>query len=85
MEWMRSVGGMKAMIFVMEGIKQKFLQNNALPVQLKSTTPKIFAEATPNRLWGTGVSLCNKNALETNNWTSPGWLSKMLINIHSNY
>ena len=66
-----------------EGIKHKFLQNDALLAQLKSTTPKILAEATPNRLWGTGISLRDKNVLEMNNWTSPGWLSKMLINIHS--
>ena len=68
-----------------EGIKQKFLQNNVLLAQLKSTTPKILAEAMPNKLWGTGISLHDKNALETNNWTSLGWLSKMLINIRSDY
>ena len=68
-----------------EGIKQKFFQNDALLAQLKSTTPKILAEAMPDRLWGTGIGLHDKNALETNNWTSPGWLSKMLLNIHSDY
>ena len=68
-----------------EGIKQKFLQNDVLLAQLKSTTPKILAEATPNKLLGTGISLCDKNALETNNWTSLGCLSKMLINICSDY
>ena len=68
-----------------EGIKQKFLQNEDLLSKLKSTTPKILAEATPNRLWGTGVGLRDKNALETNNWTSPGWLSKMLLNIRLDY
>ena len=68
-----------------EGIKQKFLQNDALLAQLKSTTPKLLAEATPNRLWGTGIGLRDKNALKTNNWTSPGWLSKMLINICLDY
>ena len=64
-----------------EGIKQKFLQNEALLARLKSTTPKILAEAMPNRLWGTGIGLRDKNALEMNNWTSPGWLSRMLLNI----
>ena len=68
-----------------KGIKQKFLQNEALLAKLKSTTPKILAEAMPGRLWGTGVSLCDKSALETNNWTSPGWLSRMLPNIRSDY
>ena len=68
-----------------EGIKQKFLQNEALLAKLKSTTPKILAEATPDRLWGTGVGHRDKNVLKTNNWTFPGWLSKMLLNIHSDY
>ena len=68
-----------------EGIKQKFLQNDVLLAQLKSTTPKILAEATPNKLWGTGISLHDKNALKMNNWTSLGWLSKMLINICLDY
>ena len=34
-----------------EGIKQKFLQNEALLARLKSTTPKILAKAMPDRLW----------------------------------
>ena len=68
-----------------EGIKQKFLQYDALLAQLKSTTPNILAEAMPDRLWGTGISLCDKNALEMNNWTSLGWLSKMLITICSDH
>ena len=68
-----------------EGIKQKFLQNDVLLAQLKLTTPKILAESMPDKLWGTGISLRDKNALETNNWTSLGWLSKMLINICSDY
>ena len=68
-----------------EGIKQKFLQNEVLLTRLKSTTPKILAEATPDGLWGKGIGLHDKNALETNNWTSPGWLSRMLLNIQWDY
>ena len=68
-----------------EGIKQKFLQNEALLARQKSTTPKILAEAMPDRLWGTGIGLHDKNALEMNNWTSRGWLSRMLFNIRSDY
>ena len=68
-----------------EGIKQKFLQNESLLARLKSTTPKILAEATPNRLWGTGIGLHDKNTLKMNNWTSQGWLSRMLLNIRLDY
>ena len=68
-----------------EGVKQKFLQNDNLLSILKTTAPKILAEATPDRLWGTGISLCDNSALDTCKWTSPGWLSRMLIKIRSDY
>ena len=68
-----------------EGVKQKFLQNDNLLSMLKTTAPKILVEATPDRLWGTGISLHNNSTLDTCKWTSPGWLSRMLINIRSDY
>ena len=68
-----------------EGVKQKFLQNDVLYNKLKETAPKILAEATPNWLWGTGVSFWDKNSLDINGWTTPGWLSRMLISIRLDY
>ena len=68
-----------------EGVKQKFLQNDNLLSMLKTTAPKILVEATPHRLWGTGISLHDNSTLDTCKWTSQGWLSRMLINIRSNY
>ena len=38
-----------------DGIREKFLQNPPLLVMLKTMTPKTLAEATTDRLWGTGV------------------------------
>ena len=68
-----------------EGVKQKFLQNDNLLSMLKTTAPKILAEATPDRLSGTGINFHESSALDTCKWTSPGWLSRMLINIRSEY
>ena len=42
-----------------DGIREKFLQNPPLLSMLKTTTPKILAEATEDRLWGTGIKLCD--------------------------
>ena len=68
-----------------EGIKEKFLQNDNLLSMLKTTAPKILAKATPDHLWGTGISLCDNSTLDTSKWMSPGWLSKMLITIRSDH
>ena len=38
-------------------IREKFLQNPPLLSMLKTTLPKILAEATPDRLLGTGIRL----------------------------
>ena len=48
---------------------------------LKTTTPKILAETTTDRLWGTGVQLKDRSALDTGKWSGVGWLSRMLITI----
>ena len=65
-----------------DGVREKFVQNPPLLALLKSTTPKILAEATLDRLWGTGIALRDTNALNTGKWNSTGWLSKMLLAIH---
>ena len=48
---------------------------------LKTTSPKILAEATTDRLWGTGIRLRDSCALDTEKWSGTGWLSRMLIMI----
>ena len=40
-----------------DGVREKFQQNNALLTLLKSISPKILAEVTTDRLWGTGIAL----------------------------
>ena len=64
-----------------DGIREKFLQNPPLLAMLKTTTPKTLAEATTDRLWGTGIRLRDRSALDTGKWSGIGWLSRMLITI----
>ena len=65
----------------LDGIRAKFSQNPPLLSMLRTTSPKILAEATTDRLWGTGVKLRDTQALNTEKWSGPGWLSRMLISI----
>ena len=48
---------------------------------LKSTAPKILVEATSDRLWGTGISLRDHQALNPDKWHNKGWMSMMLMGI----
>ena len=64
-----------------DGIQEKFAQNHTLFNMIKSTTPKILAKATTDHLWGTGIALRDKCALDVDKWTSTGWLSRMLLTI----
>ena len=64
-----------------DGVREKFVQNQPLLALLKTTSPKIIAEATLDHLWGTGIALRDTSALNTDKWSSTGWLSKMLLTI----
>ena len=59
------------------GVCEKFIQNRPLLQLLKTTSPKILAEATTDRLWGTGIALWDSCALQTDKWHS----SHMLMTI----
>ena len=64
-----------------DGVREKFAQNPPLLSLLKTTSPKILAEVTLDHLWGTGVALRDTSALNTDKWSSTGWLSRTLITI----
>ena len=65
-----------------DDIREKFAQNKPLLSLLKTTTSKILAEATTDCLRGTGIALRDTCALNTDTWSSTGWLSCILITIH---
>lgn len=47
----------------LEGIRAKFQQNPSLMQMLCMTQPKLLAEATTDRTWGTSIHLRDSNAL----------------------
>ena len=69
----------------LEGVRAKFHQNLSLMQMLRTTKPKLVAEATTDRMWGTGIHLRDSNALDRKRWTSNGWLSDMLMSIRSEH
>ena len=67
-----------------EGIRCKFVQNPLLLQMLKSTGDKILIEASPDKLWGTGIGLRDNQALNPSYWHSTGWMSTILMDIRDN-
>ena len=64
-----------------QGISEKFNQNPNLMNMLKATKGFVLAEASNDRLWGTGIPLRDKHTLSQTSWSSRGWLSDMLHEI----
>ena len=68
-----------------KGIRAKFEQNDHLMATLLATENMMIAEASRDKLWGTGISLNDKDALSREKWNSPGWLSRILIGIRDDH
>ena len=66
------------------GIKAKFNQNPTLLNMLKTTSPKILVESSPDKIWGMGIPLKDTDALNKEKWYNTGWLSTMLTDIRDN-
>ena len=65
----------------LRGISKKFKQNPQLMNMLQATNGFTLGEASNYRLWGTGIPLRDKDALNKSAWSSTGWLSDMLHEI----
>ena len=63
------------------GIRAKFEQNPLLLQFLCATKPLKLAESTLDKLWGTGLSLNDPNALKPSRWINQGLLGKILTEI----
>ena len=46
-----------------KGIREKFIQNKLLMEILKGTSTKVLAEASKDKLWGTGIPLRDPDTL----------------------
>ena len=52
---------------------------------LKTMSPRILAEASTDKVWGTGFPLRNKDVLDISKWEGEGWLSHMLMRIREDH
>ena len=52
---------------------------------VENTEPKILVEASNDKVWATGISLRDSQALNMNKWNGMGWLSDMLTIIRDEY
>ena len=67
------------------GVRAKFEQNKLLLDMLKTMHPRILAEASTDKVWGTGFPLRNKDVLNPSKWEGEGWLSYMLMRIREDH
>ena len=59
------------------GIKAKFTQHDCLRKLLLETGQKCIVECAPDMIWGTGVSLNDKDTLNKSKWNKEGEIGLM--------
>ena len=64
-----------------DGIKAKFVQNSWLKKLLLSTNDDTLAEATYDKLWGTGIPLHRKDCTDRSKWHNTGIMGEILMAI----
>jgi ribA/ribD-fused uncharacterized protein len=69
---------------VLPALHEKFRQNPELKAYLLSTDNKILAEASTNKLWGTGMKLDNPLLFDKNQWQGDNILGNMLMTVREN-
>lgn len=62
-----------------KAVLAKFSQNSHLKKKLLDTGDMILAEATRDKLWGTGVGLREAGCLDNQNWTGRGCMGDALL------
>ena len=60
-----------------------FAQNEEIKQVLVNTGNKRLVESSYDQVWGTGIPLSDQSCLDKSKWTSPGILSKLLMDICS--
>ncbi len=67
-------------IIIYEGLIAKFIQNEILKEQLKSTGDAILAEcAVQDKIWGIGLSMKDSNRLDIDKWKGQNLLGFALM------
>ena len=65
------------------GITAKFMQNPKLIRLLQSTEDKLIVEASRDPVWGTGISITDKDVLTREKWSGHGIMSKILMRLRN--
>ena len=64
-------------------IEAKFMSNPYLVNMLQSTPEKMLVEACYDKLWGTGISLHDRDCLKRDMWSNIGIQGEILMEIRS--
>lgn len=68
--------------FMLQGVKEKFLQSSALRKQLLETKGKILAEATEfDTYWATGLNIEDPANGDMENWPGRNMLGKIIMQV----
>jgi ribA/ribD-fused uncharacterized protein len=78
-EWLQVADGV-----MLQGVKEKFLQNVSAREQLKATGTAILAEATRfDKYWAIGLDIGDFNTADIGNWPGSNKLGYILMNVRS--
>ena len=66
---------------MLELVKANFLQNPELAKELKNTGTKQLAESGKHQYYATGLSITNRDILNTGKWTGSSKLGEILISV----
>lgn len=66
---------------LLSGLLAKFRQNNELRKYLLSSEDRQLGEASRNRVWGIGLTLADKERLNTKLWNGGNLLGKTLMEV----
>ena len=78
---MRMYGNVMQRKLCYPGLLAKFKQNRHLANMLLSTGASHLAEASYDKIWGTGIPLKEQDCLNTSNWSGTGILGEMLMDV----
>lgn len=67
----------------LRAVKSKFEQNPSLRQILHCSGTLLLVESSPDKIWGTGLHLHDKNSLSRSNWAGNGLMSEILLRVRS--
>ena len=73
----------KAIERCLPGIRAKFTQNPALAQLLLNTNNSKLAEASYDKIWGTGIPLSDENCLDEKLWNGTGIQGNLLMQVRA--